>query len=72
MDKPKFLFGDIVIINENQIGVILKTWTDYKTVTYDIFNRMTTGIEEYCEQEIKRYRIRHKYLNEKELSYQDN
>ena len=23
---PKYLFGDIVVIDENNIGVILKTW----------------------------------------------
>jgi hypothetical protein len=25
----KFLFGDIVVINENQIGVVVKTWKKY-------------------------------------------
>lgn len=73
MNKPKFLFGDIVVINEDQIGVILKTWDKSisRKFEYDIYNRMTSKIEEYSEENIERYRVRHKYLNEEELEYQN-
>ena len=27
--KPKFLFGDIVVVEEELIGVILETWNVY-------------------------------------------
>mgnify|MGYP007025924476 FL=1 len=26
MKKPRFLFGDIVVVNKSDIGVICKTW----------------------------------------------
>lgn len=31
---------------------------------------MTNQIETYLEDDIKRYKVRHKYLNEEELEYQ--
>jgi hypothetical protein len=71
MNKPKFLFGDIVVVNGTQIGVILKTWSN-KIFEYEIYNRMTNRIEEYVECDVERYRVRHKYLNEEELEYQNN
>lgn len=68
----KFLFGDIVVINNDQIGVVVKTWEINltKSYEYDIYNRMTSKIETYLEDDIERYRVRHKYLNEEELGYQ--
>lgn len=73
MKRPKFLFGDIVVVNEVQIGVILKTWDKNMSgiFEYEIYNRMTSKIESYLEQDIERYRVRHKYLNEEELEYQN-
>jgi hypothetical protein len=68
----KFLFGDIVVINENQIGVVVKAWEKFSSNTYEyeIYNRMTSRIETYLEDEVERYRVRHKYLNEEEMEYQ--
>jgi hypothetical protein len=68
----KFLFGDIVVINKNQIGVIVKVWEHCVTSTYEyeVYNRMTNRLEMYAEENIERYRVRHKYLNEEELKYQ--
>jgi len=71
MSKSKFLFGDIVVINHNHVGVILKTWKTNNKFDYDIFDRMTSQIENHEEDDIDRYRVRHKYLDEDELSYQD-
>jgi hypothetical protein len=74
MNKPKFLFGDIVVINENQIGVVLKTWDMMDVIRkfeYEIYNRMTSEVESYFEDDIERYRVRHKYLNEEEMDYQN-
>lgn len=69
---PKFLFGDIVVINKNEIGVILKTWRKSSSITYDyeIYNRMTEKIELHSENNIERYRVRHKYLDEIEMEFQ--
>ena len=70
----KFLFGDIVVINKNQIGVVVKIWKQRYSYSYkyeyEIYNRMTSKIENYLEEDIERYRVRHKYLNEEELEYQ--
>lgn len=71
MNSPKFLFGDIVVVNKIHIGVILKTWGN-KTFEYEIYNRMTNRIDEYAECDIERYRVRHKYLNEEESEYQNS
>jgi len=53
----KFLFGDIVVINENQIGVVVKTWEklSLNTYEYEIYNRMTNRIETYLEENVERY-----------------
>ena len=68
----KFLFGDIVVINKNQIGVIVKTWDklSINIYEYEVYNRITNQIETYLEKDIERYRVRHKYLNEEEMEYQ--
>jgi hypothetical protein len=72
--KPKFLFADVVVINENQIGVVVKTWESLRNniYSYEVYNRMTNSIETYTENNIERYRARHKYLNKEELEYQNN
>lgn len=68
----KFLFGDIVVVNRNQIGVVVKTWekSSLNTYEYEVYNRMTSNIEAYLEKDVERYRVRHKYLNEEEMEYQ--
>ena len=70
----KFLFGDIVVINKNQIGVIIKTWDklSINIYEYEVYNRITNQIETYLEKDIEKYRVRHKYLNEEEMEYQWN
>lgn len=68
----KFLFGDIVVVNKKQIGVIVKTWEKLalNTYEYEVYNRMTSKIENYLEKDIERYRIRHKYLDRQEMEWQ--
>jgi hypothetical protein len=73
--KSKFLFGDIVVINENNIGVVVKTWekmgkSRVDKYEHEVYNSMTGRIEVYQESEIARYRVRHKYLNDEEMEYQ--
>ena len=72
MNKPQFLFGDIVVVNGNEIGVVLKTWHElrHNCYYYNIYNRMTNEIEELDEVMIERYRVRHKYLSEDEIEWQ--
>lgn len=71
--KAKFLFGDIVVVDGDLIGVIVKTWEniDTKTLYYSVYVRQTNSIINYNEKNIERYAVRHKYLNDEELKYQN-
>lgn len=70
----KFTFGDIVVIEENLIGVIVKSWVSInpKCIKHEVYVREFNCIKEYKEDEIQRYMVRHKYLDEEELEYQKN
>lgn len=71
-DRAQFLFGDIVVVSDDLIGVIVKTWERSNgTYYYEVYVRMFNQIKEYEEDEIDRYRVRHKYLNEEELEWQN-
>lgn len=65
MNKPRFLFGDIVVVNKSDIGVICKTWekSDGK-YEYEVYVRLANSIITFAEEDIDRYRVRHKYLSE--------
>lgn len=72
----KYTFGDIVIVDDIEIGVIVKCWihnTDVgKEFNYDVYVREYNRIKNYKENEIERYMVRHKYLSEEEQEYQYN
>jgi len=68
----KFCFGDIVVIEDNLMGVVVKSWINGKGNNYDVYVRMKNQIINYHESDIQRYMVRHKYLNEEELEYQYN
>ena len=76
----KYTFGDIVIVDGENIGVIVKSWiTKYKAknekreiINHDVYVRMQNKIKEYPESKIERYLVRHKFLNEDEKEYQYN
>lgn len=71
-NKPRFLFGDIVVVENDLIGVVVKTWVNpSKGYRYEIYVRNYNKIIEYNENKIDRYRVRHKELNEEELMYQN-
>ncbi len=65
-----YQFGNIVIVDENLVGVIVKCWQrcDTKTNHYDIYVRSLNGIKGYEEKNIKHY-IHHKELSEDDLEY---
>lgn len=72
MRNALYLFGDIVVVDGENIGVIVKTWDSMKKgYFYEVYVRMYNGIKEYPESEIERYRVRHKYLSKEELEYQN-
>lgn len=72
MAYPVFYFGDIVVVDENQIGVIVKTWAPNGRFTYEVYVRSYNSIKDYGEDEIARYRVRHKYLDDREMEWQNN
>lgn len=72
--KANYLFGDIVVVEGDLIGVIVKSWETFSSnkqyFNYDVYVRMHNEIRNYKETEIERYRVRHKYLDEQELEWQ--
>ncbi len=68
----KFCFGDIVVVDDIQIGVVVKCWNGTSGNNYDVYVRSYNDIKNYKEFEIERYMVRHKYLNEEEIEYQHN
>ena len=70
----KFCFGDIVVVERNLIGVVVNSWINGKKGhLYDVYVRMHNQVvKEIPENQIERYMVRHKYLDEEELFYQLN
>ena len=70
----KYAFGDIVVVDGEDIGVIVKCWisTSDHTYNYDVYVSNYNSIEPYKEEDIQRYMVRHKYLSEEEKIYQYN
>ena len=70
----KFCFGDIVVVDNNLIGVVVKSWetmnTSRPSYNYDVYVRSYNAIQNYHESDIERYMVRHKYLNREEMMYQ--
>lgn len=63
----KFTFGDIVVIEDNLIGVVVKCWKN----GYEVYVRNYNTILEYKENQMRRYMVRHKELDENEMYYQN-
>lgn len=69
----KLCFGDIVVVDEVQIGVVVKCWRGSlqgNPPSYDVYVSSYNAIVNYTEDEVERYMVRHKYLNDEELQYQ--
>ena len=67
----KFCFGDIVVVEGNLIGVVVKSWISREN-NYDVYVRSFNRIVNYPESKIDRYMVRHKELGEEELEWQSN
>ena len=76
IESEELLFGDIVVVEENLIGVVVKCWISNlltnPTRKYEMYVRGYNRIKEYEWKDVKRYRVRHKYLNEEEVQYQNS
>lgn len=68
----KYTFGDIVVVENDLIGVIVKSWVHKNGIAHEVYVRELNGIKEYKESKIERYLVRHKELSEEELEYQFN
>ena len=69
----KYTFGDIVVVDKINIGVIVKCWTSPNhNYSYEVYVRVDNCIREYKETEIERYMVRHKNLSDEEIIYQFN
>lgn len=72
----KFCFGDMVVVEDDLIGVIVKDWCPPPTSTrephYEVYVRYFNAIRDYDESKIERYMVRHKYLSEEEVKWQYN
>ena len=66
----KFCFGDIVVVDKTEIGVVVKSWVGDRGVSHEVYVREYNKIVEYDENKIERYMVRHKFLDEEDLEYQ--
>lgn len=77
----KFCFGDIVVVESNLIGVVVKSWINPKDITvnpdkrevrHEVYVRYFNEIREYPEEAMERYMVRHKYIEGEEITWQHN
>lgn len=70
----QFCFGDVVVVDGDKIGVVVKSWLSGTRTepTHEVYVRSYNGIREYKESSMQRYMVRHKYLDDEELVYQHN
>lgn len=69
----KVYFGDIVVVENDQIGVVVKSWIPNKGEPYhEVYVRNQYSINNYKESELERYCVRHKELSEEEIGWQFN
>ncbi len=58
MSKPIFQFSNVVVVNDDQIGVILKTWgpsLKRKEYHYEVYVRSLNMINEFEESDIMHF-----------------
>ena len=57
MNNPKFQFSNVVVVEENLVGCIVKTWgaSKNKPIHYEVYVRSYNAIAEYNEEDIKHF-----------------
>jgi len=60
-----FQFGNVVVVDDDQIGVIVKSWANN---THDVYVRSYNSVREYAEQDIKHF-VYSKELTEEEIAF---
>lgn len=69
----KLLFGDIVVVDNDQIGVVVKQWArdnHGNEPQVEVYVRSYNSIHTYPQSKVERYQVRHKELDDDELEYQ--
>ncbi len=61
----KFQFSNVVVVDLDQIGVIVKSWADN---THDVYVRSRNGVWHYREDQIRHF-IYSKELSDEEREY---
>ena len=61
-----FQFGNVVVVEENQIGVIVKSWSDN---IHDVYVRSYNGVKSFPEDEIRHYIYSKELLDEQKNFY---
>jgi hypothetical protein len=69
-DVSKFQFANVVVVEDDQIGVIVKSWENCngKTYSHAVYVRSYNIIKEYSADEIKHF-VYSKYLHDSELQF---
>ena len=67
----KLIFGDIVVVENGLLGVVVKNWAG-DPASCEVYVRSLNSIQTYPVKSIERYQVRHKEMNEEELEYQAN
>jgi hypothetical protein len=51
----KFQFSNVVVVDDDQVGVIVKSWDGRKGYNHDVYVRGYNGVKNYEEAEIKHF-----------------
>lgn len=76
MSRPIFGFSDVVIVEGNLVGVVVKSWGPTmsrdpeidSTYNYDVYVRSWNRVENFHENEVTRF-IYDKELSDEDLEY---
>ena len=69
--EAKFQFGNVVVVDSDQIGVIVKTWSPSNKndfFTYEVYVRSMNSIHGYKEEQIQHY-VYSKELSDEEKEW---
>lgn len=55
MEKPRFQFGNVIVIENNYIGIIVKTWGEKDSYNYDVYVRTSNAIMNFKETAISHF-----------------
>lgn len=69
MTQAKYNFADVVIVEENLIGVVVKCWESSRSgFNYDVYVRSFNSIVNYRESTIMRFQY-NKELSDEDLEF---